>query len=100
MSRAFEGWTQEELQAITAPTMIVIGDSDAIHLDHATELFRLLGGDGNGDFAGIPESGLAILPQTSHFTMLTRLDLLLPIINPFLDAPLSDAMGPLTVENA
>jgi pimeloyl-ACP methyl ester carboxylesterase len=86
MSLAFEGWTPEELGGITAPTMTIIGDSDAVHLDHAVELFRLVGGDVNGDFAGIPASGLTILPQTTHFTILTRLDLLMPIIVPFLDA--------------
>jgi hypothetical protein len=36
----------------------------------------------------LPTSQLAVLPSTSHYTILTRTDLLLPIITPFLDAPM------------
>jgi hypothetical protein len=52
-------------------------------------MFRLLGGGVFGDTpAGLPDSQLAILPGTSHVTVVARTDLLLAIIPPFLDAPM------------
>jgi pimeloyl-ACP methyl ester carboxylesterase len=77
----------EDVAAITAPTLIVVGDSDFIPPSHGVELFGLLGGDVAGDFVGMPASQLAVLPGASHFTILSRTDLLLPAITPFLDTP-------------
>lgn len=86
LSRDFAGWPAEGIQSIAAPTLITLGDADGVHLDHAIELLRLLGGDVNGDFVGVPSSQLAVLPGTTHFSSLTRADLLLPIVTTFLDA--------------
>lgn len=80
----------EEIAAITAPVLVLVGDSDFIPPTHAVELFGLLGGGIPGDFVGLPTSQLAVLPGTSHFTILSRTDLLLPIINPFLVAPMPE----------
>jgi hypothetical protein len=52
-------------------------------------MFRLLGGGVAGDLAGLPNSQLAILPGTTHVTVVYRADLLLAIIPPFLDAPMT-----------
>ncbi len=41
--------------------------------------------------AALPNTQLAILPDTTHFTILSRADLLLPIVTPFLDAPMPEA---------
>jgi pimeloyl-ACP methyl ester carboxylesterase len=79
-------WPRESIQAITAPTMIVIGDSDGTRPEHAVELFRLRGGGVFGDLAGLPAAQLAILPGTSHVGMLERADWLLAMVPPFLDA--------------
>ena len=86
-------WPPEDIQGIVAPTLLIIGDSDAIRLEHAVELFRLLGGGVMGDLAGLPKSQLAVLPGTTHFVppgsaVLDRADWLLSIIPPFLDAPM------------
>ncbi len=78
----------EAIQAIKAPTLIVIGDSDLVRPEHAVEMFRLLGGGVFGDMAGLPTSQLAVLPGTTHVTLVQRADLLLAIIPPFLDAPM------------
>jgi hypothetical protein len=60
--------------------------------EHAVEMFRLLGGGVFGDTpAGLPNSQLAVLPGTSHVTLVSRADLLLSIIPPFLDAPMPEA---------
>lgn len=83
-------WPEEEIRAMAAPTLIVLGDSDGIRLEHAVELFRLRGGGVMGDLAGMPASQLAVLPGTSHFVppgsgLLDRADWLLAMIPPFLD---------------
>jgi pimeloyl-ACP methyl ester carboxylesterase len=82
----------EAIQAIKAPTLIIIGDSDLVRPEHAVEMFRLLGGGVFGDTpAGLPNSQLAVLPGTSHVTLVQRADLLLAIIPPFLDAPMPES---------
>jgi pimeloyl-ACP methyl ester carboxylesterase len=86
-------WPEQDIRAIAARTLIVLGDSDSILLEHAVELFRLRGGGVIGDLAGLPESQLAVLPGTAHFVppgfgLLDRAEWLLAMIPPFLDAPM------------
>ena len=88
-------WPPEEIRGISAPTLLIVGDSDAIILEHAVEMFRLLGGGVMGDLAGLPESRLAVLPGTTHFIppgsgVLDRAGWLLPMIGEFLDAPAAE----------
>jgi len=81
--------------AIKAPTLLVIGDADSVRPAHTVEMFGLLGGgkaitsppERVGAMGGLPNSQLAVLPGTTHFSILTRTDLLLPIITSFLNAP-------------
>jgi pimeloyl-ACP methyl ester carboxylesterase len=85
-------WGAENLRGIGAPTMIVVGDSDAVSLEHAVEMFRLLGGGAMGDLSGLPDSQLVVLPGTAHFIppgsgVLDRAGWLVPMIWRFLDAP-------------
>jgi pimeloyl-ACP methyl ester carboxylesterase len=88
MDRVVQDWPPESILSIKSPTLIIIGDSDVVRPEHAVELFRLLGGGVMGDVAGLPRSQLAILPGTTHVTLVDRADLLLSIIPPFLDAPM------------
>jgi pimeloyl-ACP methyl ester carboxylesterase len=81
-------WPAEVVRAITAPTLIVIGDADGTRPEHAVAMFRLRGGGVFGDLAGLPAAQLAVLPGTSHVGMLDRADWLLAMVPPFLDAPL------------
>jgi len=91
MDRQIKDLPAEAISAIKAPTLIIIGDSDLVRPEHAVEMFRLLGGGIFGDTpAGLPNSQLAILPGTSHVTVVNRVDLLLPMITSFLDAPMPD----------
>jgi pimeloyl-ACP methyl ester carboxylesterase len=76
----------EAVKAMTAPTLLIIGDSDIVRPEHAVEMFRLLGGGVVGDFAGLPTSQLAILPGTTHISLIDKTDLLLPMIQRFLAA--------------
>jgi len=85
-------WPAEDVRGIEAPTLIVVGDSDAIRLEHAVETFRLVGGGIMGDLAGLPKSQLVVLPGTAHFIppgsgVLDRAGWLVPMIREFLDAP-------------
>ena len=88
-------WPKQDIQAIAAPTLIVLGDSDIVRLEHAVELFGLRGGGVMGDLSGLPASRLAVLPGTAHFAppgfgVLDRADWLLSMIRPFLDAPMPE----------
>ena len=89
-------WGGENVRGIGAPTMIVVGDSDAVRLEHAVEMFRLLGGGAMGDLSGLPDSQLAVLPGTAHFIppgsgVLDRAEWLLAMVEAFLDAPTPEA---------
>ena len=77
-------WTAEQVSGIAAPTMLVLGDSDIIRPEHAVEMFRLLGGGVAGDLVGLPASRLAVLPGTTHITVVQRAEWLLPMIEEFL----------------
>src|SRR5262249_4139529 len=86
-------WPTDQIRAIDAPMLIVLGDSDGVRLEHAVELFELLGGGVMGDLQGLPRSQLAVLPGTAHFMpsgcgVLDRTEWLLTMIPPFLDAPM------------
>jgi pimeloyl-ACP methyl ester carboxylesterase len=91
MNRQIPDWPAEAIQSIKAPTMIIIGDSDIIRPEHAVEMFRLLGGGVPGDNVGLPNSQLAVLPGTTHVTLILRAEWLLSMITAFLDAPMPEA---------
>ncbi len=89
----------EGVAALKTPTLILVGDADSIRPAHAAEMFGLLGGGkADGDLIGLPPSQLAVLPNTTHVGwappyhgIITRTQLLLPIITEFLAAPMPSA---------
>jgi pimeloyl-ACP methyl ester carboxylesterase len=81
-------WSAEDVRAMAAPTLIIIGDSDGTTPEHAVEMFRLRGGGVFGDIVGLPTLELAILPGTTHVGILDQADLLLTIVPRFLAAPM------------
>jgi pimeloyl-ACP methyl ester carboxylesterase len=85
--QGFTGWSDAEIEAITAPTLITVGDCDAVTLEHAVRFLQLRGGDVNGDFVGVPASQLAVFPGTTHFFGLSRSRLVLDAVTSFLDTP-------------
>ncbi len=87
----FMGWPPEDIQSIKAPTLLMIGDADVVRPEHTVQMFRLLGGGVAGDLHGLPRSQLAVLPGTTHITLVDRADWLLSMISAFLDAPLPKA---------
>jgi len=82
-------WPAEQIRAIAAPTMIVVGDADIVRPEHAVALLRLRGGGVPGDLTRLPDARLAILPGTSHIGVAQRAAWLVPMIEEFLAAPLA-----------
>ena len=77
--RDFKDVPDEAVRAITSPTLVVSSDRDVMRPEGAVELFRLL-----------PHAQLAILPGTEHMAIPRRTDVLVPMIEVFLDAPMPE----------
>jgi pimeloyl-ACP methyl ester carboxylesterase len=85
-------WPDEEISGITAPTLLIIGDSDIVTPEHIVEVFKLLGGGVPGDLTGLPNSQLAIIPGSTHVGIgLDRARFWLPMVEDFLAAPMPEA---------
>jgi pimeloyl-ACP methyl ester carboxylesterase len=76
----------DKLKATTAPMFFIHGDADGIRLEHVAEMFRLKGGEVHGDMKPRSASRLAILPNTTHVTLMQRMPVIVPMVNDFLDA--------------
>src|SRR3984893_9950761 len=76
----------DSLKATTAPMFFIHGDADGIRLEHVAEMFRLKGGEMHGDMKPRSTSRLAILPNTTHVTLMQRMSVIVPMVNDFLDA--------------
>ena len=63
-------FTQAQIERITAPTLIIVGDADIVQAEHAVEMFRT-----------IPGSQLCVVPHAGHGVMPKE------TILAFLDAP-------------
>jgi pimeloyl-ACP methyl ester carboxylesterase len=70
----FTGWSADELGSIKTPTLIMVGDNDFVRVEHAAEMRDL-----------IPDSRLAVLPDTTHIQLTQRAELVVPIVERFLD---------------
>jgi pimeloyl-ACP methyl ester carboxylesterase len=69
-----QGWRDEQLAGISAPTLLIIGDHDFVTVEHGALMKEL-----------IPGSQLAVLPAATHMTITRRIDLLVPLLAAFLD---------------
>lgn len=76
----------EKLKATQAPILFIHGDADGVRLDHIAEMFRLKGGEIMGDLRPRGESRLAVLPNTTHVTLMQKIDIIAPMIDDFLNA--------------
>jgi pimeloyl-ACP methyl ester carboxylesterase len=82
----WRGLSDDQVRSIKVPTMLIAGDADIVRPDHLVKMFRLLGGGVPGDLTGLTRARLAVLPGTTHVTLITRTDWLLSMIPEFLDA--------------
>lgn len=86
LSREYD-WSRD-LQRLSAPTLIVVGDADSVRPSHAVEFYERLGDgkrDGRWDGSRIPKSSLVILPRTTHYEICDS-PLLPPVVSQFVDA--------------
>jgi pimeloyl-ACP methyl ester carboxylesterase len=79
----------DKLKATKAPMFFIHGDADGVRLDYIAETFRLKGGEVHGDMRPRSASRLAILPDTTHVTLMSRIPTIVPMVNDFLDAKAS-----------
>ena len=75
---------EEKIKAIKSPVLLIMGDNDGIDMEHKASFYKLLGGDVSGDMAGLPKSQLAILPGSTHVSLMMKTDALLSLLTPFL----------------
>ena len=77
----------DKFKATKAPMFFIFGDADGVRIDHIAEMYRLKGGGAvHGDMQPRPASRLAILPGTTHVTLMERWQTIVPMIVDFLDA--------------
>jgi pimeloyl-ACP methyl ester carboxylesterase len=91
LDKTWHGYPTEMISSLQQPVLLIIGDSDISKPEHVVEMFRLLGGGVPGDLYGLPASQLAILPGTTHVTLVDRADWLASMVIAFLDAPMPEA---------
>ena len=72
----WEGFSNEELDSIKAPMLIILGDYDFVRLEHAVETVKL-----------IPNAELAVIPSASHFALFSEPERVIPIVKHFLEKP-------------
>ncbi len=76
----------DKLKATKAPMFFIHGDADGVRLEHISEMFRLKGDEIFGDMRPRSASRLAILPNTTHVTLMDRMPVIVPMVNDFFDA--------------
>ena len=60
-------FTQDELQSIKAPTLIIVGDSDIVTPEHAVEMLRTIP---RAQLCVVPNAGHGVMPKESILTFL------------------------------
>jgi pimeloyl-ACP methyl ester carboxylesterase len=80
------GIDADKLKATKAPMFFIHGDADGVRLEHIAEMFSLKDGGISGDLGPRSASRLAILPDTTHVTLMQRMRVIVPMINDFFDA--------------
>lgn len=77
----------DKFKATKAPMLFIHGDADGVRFEHIAEMYRLKGGGNiHGDMHPCVDSRLAILPDTTHVTLMNRMTTIIPMINDFLNA--------------
>ncbi|WP_218040361.1 alpha/beta fold hydrolase [Actinomadura sp. WMMB 499] len=79
-----------QMRSISAKTMVIVGDADAVRPEHALAMFKLRGGGdeeaaASGELRRAPVARLAILPGMSHIGLSGESATLAPMVSAFLD---------------
>lgn len=83
-------WTAE-VATIQAPTLVMVADNDGVRLEHAVEMYTLLGGGVSADHSGQPVNQFAVIPGASHVGVIYQPERVTSLISQFLDAPAPQA---------
>jgi pimeloyl-ACP methyl ester carboxylesterase len=73
------------IKAFKFPVLLIMGDNDGVDLNHKVDMYKLVGGGAFADMTGLPRSQLAIVPATTHVTLMLHTEKLASIILPFID---------------
>jgi pimeloyl-ACP methyl ester carboxylesterase len=82
--------TDDQMRAIEAKTMVIVGDADGVRPEHALAMFKLRGG-GDEDAAATgtlqesPGARLVVLPAMSHIGISGESAVVAPMVSAFLD---------------
>jgi pimeloyl-ACP methyl ester carboxylesterase len=79
-----------QMRSISAKTMVIAGDADAVKPEHALAMFKLRGGGdeeaaASGTLQTAPAARLVILPATSHIGIAGESAVVAPMVTAFLD---------------
>ncbi|MFD6162079.1 alpha/beta fold hydrolase [Nocardia sp. NPDC060256] len=79
-----------QLRSMSAKTMVIVGDADAVRPEHATAMFTLRGGGdeqaaATGVLERVPAVRLVMLPAMSHVGIAGESAVLAPMVTAFLD---------------
>lgn len=69
MWAAEPSFTNEELQSIEAPTLLVVGDRDIVTPEHAVEMFRTIPG---AQLCVVPNAGHGVMPEETVLAFLRQ----------------------------
>ena len=87
-----QSWTDEQIASIPVPVLMIIGDTDLVQFDKALEMFRLLGGQSSTGPMGPALNTarqFAVVPGATHYDIMFKTDLMLPLIESFFAAQAS-----------
>lgn len=69
----WQGFTDQELAAVSAPVLIALGDRDFVRLEHAVDTYRK-----------ILNAELAVIPDAGHFGLFSEPGRIIPAVEHFL----------------
>jgi pimeloyl-ACP methyl ester carboxylesterase len=73
MVHDLEGWSDQQMRLIAAPSLVLVGDTDFVPLPNAVAMFEAL-----------PQAELAVLPATTHMGVTRDTERVLALVGPFL----------------
>ena len=74
----------EKVKTVKCPVLMIYGDNDGVDLKHVAELYGFFGGGVLGDMTGLPKSQLAIVPASTHVTLMMQTEKIASLVNAFL----------------
>lgn len=73
------------IKELKHPILIINGDYDGVDISHSMDLFKAFDGGGSGVMEPLSESQFAVVPGTTHVTLMMQTETLLSMISSFLE---------------